>query len=81
MTSARPCNCTEYRSLFPTDSTKQDIAIPRLASSGEKSETAGPRDVRKGASMKNEATRVFPMRDGRLAWRGARGLFAEETIQ
>jgi hypothetical protein len=31
MTQTRPNDCTEYKSLYPTDSTNEQIAIPRIA--------------------------------------------------
>lgn len=38
MTQTRPNDCTEYKSLYPTDSANQQIAIPRIASAPSNSD-------------------------------------------
>lgn len=43
MMQTHPHDCTEYKSLYPTDSANQEIAIPRLASSRNDGQRARPR--------------------------------------
>jgi hypothetical protein len=48
MKSTPPRDCTKYKSLYPTDSANQEIAIPRLAS--DRNETA-PERISAGSAL------------------------------
>ena len=53
MKDTQPYICTEYKSLYPTDSTNQDIAIPRIAANRSDS---GDARIRRQEPSRNQAS-------------------------